>query len=179
MELTQELREGKPNSVNGSTRLDELLNGLGNLPLEALLLGMAYDGLPVLLNLHDPLPGPLLITGDNGIHQIDFLKFIAQVIGKTHDPNDVQYGVLSPTPEEWAGHEESASCAGLVAINDDKASDFVLSLNAWAHSTKRAKWLFSCWTGWNTSRIGIKIPATHCVGYSCADRPVASGRSSH
>lgn len=136
MELSQEMREAEPKLADGPARLDEILNELGTLPPDALLLGMADDGLPVLLNLHDPLPGPLLITGEEGKKQTDFLKFIVRVIEKTHDPSAVQFGVISPTLEDWTGYEESASCAGIVPINDDKASDFVLSLNAWAHSNK-------------------------------------------
>jgi hypothetical protein len=136
MELSQELRGSEPKLADEPARLDKILNELRELPPEALLLGMADDRLPVLLNLHDPLPGPLLIIGEDGIAQTDFLKFIARVIEQTHDPAAVQFGVLSPTPEDWSEFESSGSCAGIAPINDDKASDFILSLNAWAHSNK-------------------------------------------
>ncbi|MEO7838793.1 MAG: hypothetical protein ABIU06_05540, partial [Anaerolineales bacterium] len=43
--------------------LSDVLAGIGPLPREALLLGVASDGLPVLLNLRDPLPGPILVLG--------------------------------------------------------------------------------------------------------------------
>ena len=38
-----------------------------SLPAGSLLLGMAEDGLPVLLDLYDPAPGPLLVAGDGGL----------------------------------------------------------------------------------------------------------------
>jgi len=56
----QALRPGsgqaKPMPVAPS--LADSLSELGPLPREALLLGLASDGLPVLLNLCDPHPGP-------------------------------------------------------------------------------------------------------------------------
>jgi hypothetical protein len=36
--------------------ISEVLNEFGPMPPEALFLGVASDGLPVLLNLHDPIP---------------------------------------------------------------------------------------------------------------------------
>jgi hypothetical protein len=58
------LRPGSP--VPAAPSLTDSLSELGPLPKEALLLGLAPDGLPVLLNLHDPSPGPLLIAADPG-----------------------------------------------------------------------------------------------------------------
>jgi hypothetical protein len=135
-ELSQELEESNPEPAAGFPRLEEMLNGLGALPPGALLLGMADDGLPVLLNLHDPIPGPLLVTGEGGNNRTEFLKFLVQVIEATHDPNAVQFGILSPAPQDWGGYEGSASCAGIVPIYTEKGRDFILSLNAWAHSNK-------------------------------------------
>ena len=40
--------------------LNETLADFGPMPQEALFLGVAADDLPVLLNLHDPVPGPVL-----------------------------------------------------------------------------------------------------------------------
>ncbi|NOH04841.1 MAG: hypothetical protein HND47_24175 [Chloroflexi bacterium] len=53
----------------GLPTLNSVLADLSPLPNEALFLGMADDGLPVLLNLSDPVPGPILITGDGGKRQ--------------------------------------------------------------------------------------------------------------
>ena len=38
-----------------------------SLPGGSILLGLAEDGLPLLLNVYDPTPGPILIAGDQGI----------------------------------------------------------------------------------------------------------------
>src|SRR5512138_298602 len=61
-----------------STDLSRVLAEIGALPREALFLGIASDGLPVLLNLHDPHPGPMLVIGDEGAGKTAFLQSIAQ-----------------------------------------------------------------------------------------------------
>ena len=48
------------------------------LPEGSLLLGMAEDGLPVLLDLYDPAAGPLLVAGDGGSGKTVFLQSLAR-----------------------------------------------------------------------------------------------------
>src|SRR5687767_15840997 len=60
--------------------LSDVLAGIGPLPREALLMGVASDGLPVLLNLRDPLPGPILVVGDAGVGKTIFLQTMAQSV---------------------------------------------------------------------------------------------------
>jgi hypothetical protein len=52
------------------------------------------------------------------------------------DPRDLQFGVVTPSPEEWLGLNQSEHCAGLIPVYENGAMDFVLSLNAWAHANK-------------------------------------------
>src|SRR5262245_14932203 len=69
--------------------MSEVLNEFGPLPSEALFLGIASDGLPVMLNLHDPVPGPILIAGDSGTGKTALLQSIAAASGKTHMPEEL------------------------------------------------------------------------------------------
>src|SRR6266508_2990455 len=68
--------------------LSEVLSGFGPMPQEALFLGVASDGLPVLLNLYDPVPGPMLIGGDAGTGKTRLLQIIASAAAKMHQPED-------------------------------------------------------------------------------------------
>ena len=68
-------QQAKP--MPAAPSLVDSLSELGPMPREALLLGLASDGLPVLLNLHDPHPGPLLITADPGTGKTALLQLIA------------------------------------------------------------------------------------------------------
>jgi hypothetical protein len=125
---------GKPRFATPT--LSEVLATIGSLPREALFLGMASDGLPVLLNLYDPHPGAVLIVGDAGSGKTAFLQTIARSVTQTHGANEVQFGVITDHPEEWESVDETSHRAGIFPVQQDGAQDFVLSLASWAHAKK-------------------------------------------
>ena len=105
-------------------------------PDNTLYLGLADDGFPVILNLHDPVPGPLLVAADKGAGKTAYLKMIAAGLQELQDPSDAQYAVITANPKEWEGYEESANCAGIFPAYDKSAADLLLSLGEWAHANK-------------------------------------------
>lgn len=111
--------------------LRHVLKNIGPLPEEALLLGIADDGLPVLLNLWDPTPGPLLIAGDSKSGKTDFLKIITSFVASTHEPDEIQYGVITARPHEWDGYVNHPHCIGIFALQDTGPTDFIRALVAW------------------------------------------------
>ena len=119
--------------------LDGVLAEIGPLPREALFLGVASDGLPVLLNLHDPLPGPLLVIGEAGAGKTDFLKSIISSLSLTHRPDDLQYGIITDHIDEWDSIENTKHRVGLFSANQKSAQDLMLSLATWAHENKNAR----------------------------------------
>ena len=119
--------------------LSEVLAGIGPLPREALLLGVASDGLPVLLNLRDPLPGPILVAGEAGAGKTAFLQTMAQSVSQSHDSNNVQYGVITHHPDEWENVKESPHRVGLFSPDQKGAQDLILSLASWAHANRNAR----------------------------------------
>lgn len=116
--------------------LEEVLSAIGRLPRQALFLGVASDGLPVLLNLHDPLPGPMLVIGDAGAGKTAFLQSIARSLVHTHADKEVQYGVVTGRPEEWEHVAKTGHQVGIFDVDHGGAHDFVLSLASWAHANK-------------------------------------------
>jgi len=112
------------------------LSELGPLPREALLLGLAPDGLPVLLNLHDPHPGPLLVAADPGTGKTSLLQMIAQAAAEMHEVGDVQFGVITNYPDEWEHLAGVEHCVGIFPTYHDSAIDFLSSLSGWAHANK-------------------------------------------
>jgi hypothetical protein len=116
--------------------LDEVLTELGPMPDEAMFLGVASDGLPVLLNLHDPVPGPILILGDAGIGKTNLLQTIAISTAMMHQSDQVQFGALTSHPDEWIGIEEIQNNVGIFPIQHHSSEDFILSLASWAHGNK-------------------------------------------
>ena len=119
--------------------LSEVLTEFGPMPAEALFLGVASDGLPVLLNLHDPIPGPLLITGDAGTGKTGLLQIISRAAGRMHQPQELQFGVLTSHPDEWSDVEDIPNNVGIFPLYHESAEDFILSLASWAHGNKTSR----------------------------------------
>lgn len=119
--------------------LSQVLAGFGPMPEEALFLGVASDELPVLLNLHDPAPGPLLIVSDPGAGKTAFLQNIARAAGTMHQPEKLQFGAVTSHPDEWSGIEDVPNNVGVFSVHHRSAEDFILSLASWAHGNKSSK----------------------------------------
>ena len=131
-------RQVKPTPALPS--LTEVLADYGPMPPEALFLGIALDdGLPVLLNLHDPVPGPILISADPGAGKTALLQTVALAVGKMHQPDNVQFGVLTNHPDEWSGMEDIPNNVGIFPLYHQSAEDFILSLASWAHGNKTSQ----------------------------------------
>jgi len=119
--------------------LSQVLADFGPMPDEALLLGVATDGLPVLLNLYDSVPGPLLIIGDPGSGKTDLLQIIARAAGRMHQAEKLQFGVLTNHPDEWSGFDSIPNNVGIFPIQHSSSEDFILSLASWAHGNKSSR----------------------------------------
>lgn len=126
---------GKP-PVAAVPTLSNVLAEIGSLPPEALFLGIALDGLPVLLNLYDPHPGPMLIAGDAGSGKSAFLQTLAHSVALTHRSTDIQFGVITNYPDEWEGIKGIPHHTGIFSVGHNSTQEFIHSLAAWAHSNK-------------------------------------------
>jgi hypothetical protein len=104
-----------------------------------LFLGVASDELPVLLNLHDPVPGPILITADGGAGKTALLQTVALAAGAVHPPDVLQFGVLTNHPDEWTEMAGIPNNVGIFSLNDRSAEDFILSLASWAHDNRTSQ----------------------------------------
>ena len=125
--------------VSDQPPLSEVLAEFGPMPAEALFLGVASDELPVLLNLHDPVPGPILLCGDAGTGKTAFLKIIASAACQMHSPEGLQFGVLTSHPDEWTNMEDISNNVGVFPLFHKTAEDFILSLASWAHGNKTSR----------------------------------------
>ncbi|MDP2776507.1 MAG: hypothetical protein Q8O48_02610, partial [Anaerolineales bacterium] len=129
---------GTPQSppLLGLPSLKSVLADASPLPHETLFLGLAEDGLPVLLNLLDPIPGPILITGDQASGKTTLLQTIARAADLLHSPSAVQYGVITPHPNEWKNFHRNQNNVGIYLTQDDNAEELLHSLVTWAHNNK-------------------------------------------
>ena len=132
-------RQTKPAPAPALPSLHQVIADYGPMPSEALFLGVASDKLPVLLDLHEPHPGPILIAADPGAGKTAFLQTIALAAGKMHQPQDLQFGVLTNHLDEWNGLEAIPNNVGILPLYHQSAEDFILSLALWAHDNKTSQ----------------------------------------
>jgi len=137
VELKQDIASPPSKLVPAAPTLSRVLSEIGSLPREALFLGIASDGLPVLLNLHDPTPGPLLVVGDAGAGKTAFLQMLVRCLQQSHRSEDLQFGVITSHPDEWNSLEASPHRVGIFPVYENNSQDFLLSLAGWAHGNDR------------------------------------------
>ncbi len=118
--------------------LNSVLTEFAPLPRTALFLGLATDGLPILLNLLDPLPGPLMIVGDVGCGKTNFLRTITSSTNAVHSSEEIIYSVISSDLTEWRALQHASNCAKLLSPGDPNIVSSLHSLVEWAHSNKGA-----------------------------------------
>lgn len=138
-ELKPETLESRSKPLPVAPTLSEVLARMGSLPAEALFLGIASDGLPVLLNLYNPHPGPILLAGDAGSGKTAFLQTIAQSVAQTHDPKDVQFSVVTNYPDEWESVQSISHSMGVFSVGHSSTQEYLKSLAGWAHSNKTTR----------------------------------------
>jgi hypothetical protein len=107
----------------GTPALDVALASLGPLPEHGALLGIASEGTPVMLNLRDATPGPLLVVGDAGSGKTGLLRFTAAALSRTHFPTRAQFCVLTTTASEWDELGQCQHCLGILDPRDSTAGD--------------------------------------------------------
>lgn len=125
-------------AVGAAPTLNDVLAKIGVIPSEALFLGIASDGLPVLLNLYDSHPGPLLIAADSGSGKTAFLQTIVHSVALTHRSDDIQYGVITNYPDEWESVPATPHRMGIFPVGHNSTQEFIRSIDAWAHSNKNS-----------------------------------------
>jgi hypothetical protein len=122
--------------ANGLPTLSSALADASPLPQTALFLGLAEDGLPVMLDLYDPAPGPILIVADQTSGKTALLQMIARAAELLHAPSDVQSGIITQYPDEWKNFQGSESTVGIYATQESTTHELLQSLVTWAHNNK-------------------------------------------
>ena len=100
-------------------------------PAGSLVLGLGEDGLALMLDIYNPAIGPLLIAGDGGSGKTALLKSLAQA-SDNQDPGEIQFGVITPFPEEWTEQEILPNCLGIWPVFHPATKDFLSKIINWA-----------------------------------------------
>jgi hypothetical protein len=138
-ELIPEIHAAHANPTAALPNLSSVLHDYTPLPHEALFLGVANDSLPVLLNLRDPVPGPVLIAGDPESGKTKLLQIIARAIDHRHNPENIRFAVITEEIRDWEGLDQSSNCEGILSFNQPLTTNYLDSLVEWAHNNKHDK----------------------------------------
>jgi len=119
--------------------LEELIAQNPTLPSDTLMLGMANDGLPILLNLYEPTPGPVLVVGDSEVGKTSLMQTLARATDLIQDPSDIQFGVVTNHPDEWQALDTSPGSIGVWPANHTSAQDFIQRISDWAKQPEHGR----------------------------------------
>ncbi len=136
-ELAPEISASNADPRPALPGLNEVLAELSPLPAYALFLGLAEDGLPVLLDLRDSVPGPLLVAGDAQVGKTAFIQTLALAAARVHDPQTVQLGIVTNRPQEWESLSNLPHCLGVLPAQEAGSAEFITALHDWAHNNRR------------------------------------------
>jgi hypothetical protein len=112
--------------------LEEMMAQNLDLPKDKLMIGMANDGLPILLNLDESTPEPILIMGDSSVGKTNLMQTIARASHLFQDPSDIQFGVVAGEPDEWGSIDVLPGNLGVWPANHYSAQDFIQRITDWA-----------------------------------------------
>jgi len=109
------------------------------------MIGLASDGLPVLLDLYDPAPCPLLIVGDGRSGKTALLQLLARTTDLLQESDDIQFGVVTNFPEEWEGRKRrlpfstSPANIGIWPAHHSSAEQFLHDAVTWANDSRQER----------------------------------------
>ena len=123
--------------------LEEVLDNLGPLPTEAVLMGVVEeDGLPLLFDTHNwsgnVSPNILIWNGETS-----FLKVVAEFILNRDESSqlqdEIEFVVFTNNVEEWdflmnkTSKIKNSPCIGVIPFWSDVADQVLLALGSWIH----------------------------------------------
>jgi hypothetical protein len=126
--------------------LDALVRSLPFLPMQTAVLGKCMDGHPILFDLKDPRPGPILIVGDHASGKTSLLKTIAHSLILTNRSYEVDFNVITGQPQEW-NVESSRYAAYFPTITSNyerSAGDAILNVCDLVESRQHGKRMGAC-----------------------------------
>lgn len=114
--------------------LADAIEKLGSLPPLSTLLGIASDGLPVLLRLDVATPGPILILGDRGSGKTAFLQALMRTTLRLHPVKQIGITVLTDFPDDWRHDKLPLPSLGLWPAYERGAREMLFYLSEWART---------------------------------------------
>jgi hypothetical protein len=124
-----------PRAVDMSTQvatwpptLEELIDHSSGFQPNTMILGISEDGLPLTLDLTNPSPGALLVTGDRGGGKSALLSSALASVCLLNTQQQVVIHILAKETEIYQQLTVSNHCKGLSAFDKSKSSTLINEL---------------------------------------------------
>jgi hypothetical protein len=109
----------------------QMLAKYTGVPAQTAMLGVCDDGLPVLLDLTDDHPGPILVTADDACGKTELMQTILNTAITSNSPYEVKYSVIASNPDEWSIYNNpsnSSHCMSFQGYFESGAGETIMRL---------------------------------------------------
>jgi hypothetical protein len=120
---------------------NNLLAKFQPLPAYATIMGICEDGLPLVLDLNDPNPGAILITGGRHTGKSQLLRSILISACNSISIDQLYFYVITPEPGNLQDIRQLEHCYGIYSSYDKSACELVVELAALAEQRKSGRHL--------------------------------------
>jgi hypothetical protein len=121
------LQTGKQ-ALPGRTSLEAILSQHGPLPQQTAILGVDSNSSPLLLDLADPSPGALLISGSVGNAKTRLLHAILASTILINRPGQVEMRIIARDPAQYDHFFPAAHCRQILSTDDPLAGEAIVDL---------------------------------------------------
>jgi hypothetical protein len=108
--------------------LQSLVEEIGVLPPYSIIIGGCDDKSHIFLDLTDPAPGSILISGDSQSGKTRLLESILTSACMLNSPRRVRYAVISSKMDELQALTHRSHCYKAVPADSDEAADLIFEM---------------------------------------------------
>lgn len=111
-----------------SSPMQELIDQPGSLPPYSIVLGKCSDNLPLTMELSNPEPGSILITGDTECGKKRLLKSILSSAALLNKAKKLEFTVITDDPGEYIDHARLPNNSQVLSVDDPLSKEFIVTL---------------------------------------------------
>jgi hypothetical protein len=124
--------EGEEIRIPSEVTLEQFLEKFGHSTDHTIPIGVTDAARPLLLDLDDPQPGPILIVGDEIDGNRDLLKLLAQSACANLSSQEIKFLVLTSQPENWKSWvvslQKSERCLAILENDTSDVGDWIIQM---------------------------------------------------
>ena len=116
---------GHPLNLEAPDSFRDALEKVGTFSPYSVILGRCDDDLPLLLELSNPAPGSILITGDAGCGKTNLIQSIIKSAVLLNSAERVQFSVITTNLEQYKVLSKFHNCQSVHAVESDESLELI------------------------------------------------------